>query len=285
MLPDKISWYPGHMTKAMRAMQEDIKKVDLVIELLDARIPVSTENPDIDTLAKNKFRMVLLNKADLADEEETARWIKSFEARGITAFSLDSRNTKRMAQIKEAIPVICKEKIERDRRRGIMNRPVRAMVAGVPNVGKSTFTNSFAGKAAAKTGNKPGVTKGNQWIRLNKDVELLDTPGVLWPKFDDPKVGLHLSYIGAINDNVIDQELLAYEFIKECAELFPGKIAAFYGIEEDPDPNVMIEQIARKRNLLVKGGEPDRMRASAALFDDYRNGKLGKISFERAEEQ
>ncbi|MBQ6679732.1 MAG: ribosome biogenesis GTPase YlqF [Lachnospiraceae bacterium] len=283
MLPDKISWYPGHMTKAMRAMQEDIKKVDLVIELLDARIPLSSENPDIDRLAANKFRMVLLNKADLADEEETRSWIRYFENKGIAAFGLDSRNTRKLNEIRSRIPEICRKKLERDLSRGIMNRPIRAMVAGIPNVGKSTFINSFAGKAAAKTGNKPGVTRGNQWIRLSKDTELLDTPGVLWPKFDDPAVGLHLSYIGAISDDVIDRELLAYEFLKETRLLFPGRISDILDIKDDEDANVLIERIAMKRNLLKKGAEPDRVRASAAIIDDFRNGKYGRLTLERAE--
>ena len=164
-----------------------------------------------------------------------------------------------------------------------MNRPIRAMVAGIPNVGKSTFINSFAGKAAAKTGNKPGVTRGNQWIRLSKDTELLDTPGVLWPKFDDPAVGLHLSYIGAISDDVIYRELLAYEFLKETRLLFPGRIADILDIKDDEDANVLIERIAMKRNLLKKGAEPDRVRASAAIIDDFRNGKYGRLTLERAE--
>jgi len=283
MLPEKISWYPGHMTKAMRTMQEDIKKVDLVIELLDARIVLSSRNPDIDTLAKNKFRMVLLNKADLADENATAAWIRCFEAQGISAVALDSRNTKKMAEIKSRIPVICREKLERDRKKGILNRPIRAMVAGIPNVGKSTFINSFAGKASAKTGNKPGVTRGNQWIRLDKNTELLDTPGVLWPKFEDPKVGLHLSYIGAINDDVIDSELLAYELLRECSVLTPGLFASASGVQDDPDANVLIERIALKRNLLKRGGEADRLRASRAILDDFRSGKYGRLSLERAE--
>ena len=183
----KIQWYPGHMTKAKRMMQEDIKLIDLVIELLDARIPISSRNPDIDSLANNKSRLILLNKADLADERVTLEWMKYFENKGIKVIKLDSRQKNGMKSVNAAILEVCKEKIERDRKRGILNRPVRAMVAGIPNVGKSTFINSFAGKSCAKTGNKPGVTKGKQWIRLNKNVELLDTPGILWPKFDDEK--------------------------------------------------------------------------------------------------
>lgn len=180
-----VQWYPGHMTKAKRQMQEDIKLIDLIIELVDARVPLSSRNPDIDELGKNKARMILLNKADLADERQNRAWMEYFKEKGIYAVSIDSRNKGSMKAVSAAITEACKEKTERDRRRGIKNRPVRAMVAGIPNVGKSTFINTFAGKACAKTGNKPGVTKGKQWIRLNKSVELLDTPGILWPKFDE----------------------------------------------------------------------------------------------------
>ena len=177
-----VQWYPGHMTKAKRQMQEDIKLIDLIIELVDARVPLSSRNPDIDELGKNKARMILLNKADLADERQNRAWMEYFKEKGIYAVSIDSRNKGSMKAVSAAITEACKEKTERDRRRGIKNRPVRAMVAGIPNVGKSTFINTFAGKACAKTGNKPGVTKGKQWIRLNKSVELLDTPGILWPE-------------------------------------------------------------------------------------------------------
>ena len=182
-----FNWYPGHMTKAKRMMQEDIKFNDIVIELIDARIPMSSRNPDIDDLAKNKYRLILLNKSDLADERVTVKWVEFFEKQGIKVIKLDSRQRSGMKSVNNAILEVCKEKIERDRKRGIINRPVRAMIVGIPNVGKSTFINSFAGKACAKTGNKPGVTKGKQWIRLNKTVELLDTPGILWPKSPKPK--------------------------------------------------------------------------------------------------
>lgn len=204
----QIQWYPGHMTKAKRAMKEDIKLIDLVIELVDARVPLGSRNPDIDELAKGKGRIVLLNKADLADDGCTERWIAWFKEQGIHALRINARSGMGMKQIQPLVQEACKEKIERDRRRGIKNRPVRTMVVGIPNVGKSTFINSFAGKACAKTGNKPGVTKGNQWIRLNKTLELLDTPGILWPKFEDPNVGLCLAFIGSINDEILDKEEL-----------------------------------------------------------------------------
>ena len=209
-----FQWYPGHMTKAKRQMQEDIKLIDLVIELVDARIPLSSRNPDIDELGKNKYRLILMNKADLADRKATEQWSAFFKKKGYYVVSLDARSKNGMKSITEIIMEACKEKMERDRKRGIKNRPVRAMVVGIPNVGKSTFINSYAGKACAKTGNKPGVTKGKQWIRLNKSVELLDTPGILWPKFEDQKVGLRLALIGSIRDEILNTDELAVELIR-----------------------------------------------------------------------
>ena len=202
-------WYPGHMTKAKRMMQENIKLIDLVIELVDARIPVSSRNPDIDELAGNKSRIILLNKSDLADPSFNKQWTKYFEEKGAHVLEINSRSGAGIKSIQGLVQEACKEKIERDRKRGIVNRPVRAMVVGIPNVGKSTFINSFAGKACTKTGNKPGVTKGKQWIKLNKGLELLDTPGILWPKFEDQEVGKHLAFIGSMNDEIIIMEELA----------------------------------------------------------------------------
>lgn len=279
------------MTKARRAMQEDIKLVDLVIELLDARCPASSRNPDIDTLAKGKFRLILLNKADLADEEATKAWITYYENAGIRTVPLDSRSTANVRKMKSVIQEIAAEKIERDRKRGILNRPVRAMVAGIPNVGKSTFINSFAGKSAAKTGNKPGVTKGNQWIRLDKNVELLDTPGILWPKFDDETVGTNLAFIGSVNDDIVDKTLLAWEFLKKAAADFPELLEKRYesaGLElssrEEPleaeDITKIMEAIALSRSCVKKGNEPDLDRAGALILDDFRSGRLGRITLE-----
>ena len=204
-----IQWYPGHMTKAKRQMQEDLKLIDLIIELVDARVPLSSRNPDIDQLGQNKSRLILLNKADLADERQNEAWKEYFQSKGFYVVKVDSRSGSGMKMIQNVIQEACKEKIERDRRRGIKNRPIRAMVAGIPNVGKSTFINTFAGKACAKTGNKPGVTKGKQWIRLNKNVELLDTPGILWPKFEDQLVGIRLACVGSIKDDILNIEELA----------------------------------------------------------------------------
>ena len=204
-----VQWYPGHMTKAKRQMQEDIKLIDLIIELVDARVPLSSRNPDIDELGKNKSRLILLNKSDLADERQNEAWKTYFQAKGFYVVKVDSRNGSGMKAINNVIQEACKEKIERDRRRGIKNRPIRAMVVGIPNVGKSTFINTFAGRACAKTGNKPGVTKGKQWIRLNKGVELLDTPGILWPKFEDQQVGIRLACVGSIKDDILADRLSA----------------------------------------------------------------------------
>ncbi len=208
-----IQWYPGHMTKAKRMMQENIKLVDLVMELVDARIPMSSRNPDIDELGKNKARILLLNKWDLADEKKTEDWSRYFQDQGFHVVKINSRTGAGVKAISGVVQEACREKIQRDRKRGILNRPVRAMVAGIPNVGKSTFINSFAGRACAKTGNKPGVTKGAQWVRLNKQVELLDTPGILWPKFEDPKVGLRLALVGSVKDEILNGEDLALELL------------------------------------------------------------------------
>ena len=280
-----IQWYPGHMTKAKRAMKEDIKLIDLVIELVDARVPLSSRNPDIDDLAKGKARMVLLNKSDLADERVNAQWAAWFEAKNIHAVKVDSRNKGTLKQVQSVVQEACKEKIERDRKRGIMNRPIRTMVVGIPNVGKSTFINSFAGKACAKTGNKPGVTKGNQWIRLNKTLELLDTPGILWPKFEDQAVGLKLALIGSINDQILNKDDLACRCIRILKERYPGMVSQRFGLEtEDKEPAAILEDVARRRSCLMKGGELDIARAAAMVLDDFRSGKLGRVTLERPED-
>lgn len=279
-----FNWYPGHMTKAKRMMQEDIKFNDIVIELIDARIPMSSRNPDIDDLAKNKYRLILLNKSDLADERVTVKWVEFVEKQGIKVIKLDSRQRSGMKSVNNAILEVCKEKIERDRKRGIINRPVRAMIVGIPNVGKSTFINSFAGKACAKTGNKPGVTKGKQWIRLNKTVELLDTPGILWPKFDNEKIANDLAFIGSINDQILNLTELSLKFIESVKNDYAGIFTSRYDIEEKDDGVTMLGDIAIARGCLKKGGEPDYDKAAALIFDDFRSGKLGKISIEKPED-
>ncbi|WP_320956523.1 ribosome biogenesis GTPase YlqF [Enterocloster asparagiformis] len=280
-----IQWYPGHMTKAKRAMKEDLKLIDLVIELVDARVPLSSRNPDIDDLGAGKARIVLLNKADLADEALNRRWAQWFTERGMHVVKIDARNKGTLKQIQAVVQEACKEKIERDRKRGILNRPIRAMVVGIPNVGKSTFINSFAGKACAKTGNKPGVTKGNQWIRLNKTLELLDTPGILWPKFEDQQVGLKLALIGSINDEILNRDELALELVNVLNRRYPSVLSERYQLENagDCDTTQVLEQVARQRSCLAKGGELDLPKAARLLLDDFRSGRLGRITLEEPE--
>ncbi len=274
-------WYPGHMTKAIRQMKEDIKLIDLVIELLDARIPISSRNPDIDSLGQNKSRLVLLNKADLADEEQNHKWIQYFKEKGIVALKINSKNKQGIKEINNAVNIACKEKIERNKKRGIINRPIRAMVVGIPNVGKSTFINAYAGRNCAKTGNKPGVTKGKQWIKLSKTLELLDTPGILWPRFDDQKIGLHLAFIGSMNDNILDVSEMAYQLIKLLNNIYPNAIKERYNIEGDEDPVQVMYQVAQVRGCKLKGNQPDLDKTSSIIMDDFRSGKLGKITLDR----
>ncbi len=292
-------WYPGHMTKAKRMMQENIRLIDLIIELVDARIPFSSRNPDIDELGKNKSRIVLLNKSDLSDPVWNKKWVQYFEKKGAHVLEINSKTGAGVKSIQGLVQEACREKIERDRKRGIVNRPVRAMVVGIPNVGKSTFINSFAGKACAKTGNKPGVTKGKQWIRLNKNLELLDTPGILWPKFEDQKVGRNLAFIGSMNDEVIILEELACDLLKVINEFYPNAVDQRYGQQDDQqdeqirdaatqigikDPIQQLHDIARSRMCYGKGEELDIKKAASILIDDFRGGKLGRMTFERVGE-
>ena len=281
-----VQWYPGHMTKAKRQMQEDIRLIDLVIELLDARAPLASRNPDIDTLTGQKSRLILLNKADLADEKQNQSWKQYFQGKGLPVVCVDSRSRSGMKEIAAAIEEACREKRERDKRRGIQNRPIRAMIAGIPNVGKSTFINSFAGRATAKTGNKPGVTKGKQWIRLNKNVELLDTPGILWPKFDDRETGILLAMVGSVKDDILNLEELSLNLLEKLRNLYPGILKKRYDItEEVSDPLELLEAVAKARGCLKKGDELDYARASSLLFDDFRSGRLGRITLEWAQKE
>lgn len=277
-------WYPGHMTKAKRMMQENIKLIDLIIELVDARIPMSSRNPDIDELGKGKSRIILLNKSDLADARLNQEWESFFKEKGYFVQQLNAKTGAGIKNIQALVQESCKEKIERDRKRGIINRPVRAMVVGIPNVGKSTFINSFAGKACAKTGNKPGVTKGKQWIRLNKNLELLDTPGILWPKFEDQKIGERLALIGSINDEILHVDELAVALIRNLKNSYLDLLEKRYDITIDEDAYDTLKRIAIARKCLQKGELPDVDRASSMLLEDFRSGKLGRITLERPEE-
>ena len=275
-----LQWYPGHMTKAKRQMQEDLKLIDLIIELVDARIPLSSRNPDIDELGKNKARLILLNKSDLADERYNEQWSAYFQKKGFYVVKVNAKSGAGLKSIQGVIQEACKAKIERDRRRGIKNRPIRAMVVGIPNVGKSTFINSYAGKACAKTGNKPGVTKGKQWIRLNKTLELLDTPGILWPKFEDQEVGKRLAFIGSIKDEILNLEELSLELLDYIRTNYPGLLNARYGIEEEGTTVSLLEAVADKRKCLIRGQEIDYAKAAGIVMEEFRNGKIGRITLE-----
>lgn len=291
-------WYPGHMTKAKRMMQENVRLVDLVIEILDARVPLSGRNPDVDQLAQGKQRMIILSKADLADPELTAEYVNYFTEKKIEAIALDARTRKANTQIMKALSKITKEKKERDQKRGIRNRPVRAMICGIPNVGKSTFINSLSGRSSAKTGNKPGVTKGKQWISF-AGLELLDTPGILWPKFEDQNVGVRLALVGSIRDEILDEEDLARRLLDLLLRRYPSLLRDRYFVSDDAKDAVEIPeqseyndrelheilvQIAAVRNLLRSGAEPDPVRAAHLLLDDFRSGRIGRITLDELPE-
>ena len=279
-----IQWYPGHMTGALRMMKENIKLIDIVIELLDARVPGASRNPDIDTLANGKYRLLIMNKVDLADPELTRSWKAYYEAKGLQVVLMDSRNRKEASAVSKVVQEICREKIERDRRKGIVGRPIKAMIVGIPNVGKSTFINSFAGKASAKTGNKPGVTRGKQWIRISKDMDLLDTPGILWPKFQDQMVGKRLAWIGSINDDILEKTGLAADLITFLQKNSCNLLQDRYTITEGMSAVEALMQIAEVRKCIKKGNEPDIDKAAICLLDDLRSGRLGRVTLEYPEE-
>ncbi len=279
-----IQWYPGHMTKARRAMQEDLKLVDIVIELADARIPRSSRNPDLRELTRAKKRILILNKADLADPAQNTAWKSRLEAEGETVILTDARGRGALKDIRSALEEASAEKRERDRKRGILNRPIRVMAAGIPNVGKSTLINSLAGKASARTGDKPGVTRGDQWIRISRTLDLLDTPGILWPKFDDPETGLSLALIGSVNDEILPMTEVACASIVRTERLYPGLIGEHYRTGPG-SPAEMLEGIARSRSLLKPGGEADTDRAARLLMNDLRKACLGRLTFEQEEEK
>ncbi|MDD6381276.1 MAG: ribosome biogenesis GTPase YlqF [Lachnospiraceae bacterium] len=276
-----IQWYPGHMTKALRQIKDDIKLIDLVIELCDARIVLSSRNPEIRQLTNGKAHLVILNKSDLAEQKVTDEWISFFMENGTEAIAIDSRNRRDVKKINDAIMRATEEKRQRDLRRGIKNRPVRALIAGIPNVGKSTLTNSLSGKKSTKTGDRPGVTKGKQWIHVNKGLDLLDTPGILWPKFEDPHTGEALALFGAIADNVFEKEELSLVLYHIMTENYPGRLAEIYHISEDLADCDVLTEIASAKNLVLKEGKADTKRACDLFLDDLRSGKLGRISLER----
>lgn len=276
-------WYPGHMTKAKRMMQENIGLIDLVIELVDARIPFSSRNPDIDELGKNKSRIILLNKSDLADASANRLWMDYFKDKGFHVLEVNARSGQGLKSIHALVREACKEKIERDRKRGIKNRPIRAIVVGIPNVGKSTFINSFAGKACTKTGNKPGVTKGKQWIRMNKELELLDTPGILWPKFESKEVGRNLALIGSMNDEILEMTELAGDLIAYLLMHYREQLSDRYGMDEQDDmttPLAVLTHICENRKCYKRGQEPDYEKASSIVMEDFRSGRIGRITLE-----
>ena len=275
-----INWYPGHMTKARRMMEENIKLVDVVIELLDARAPLSTRNPDIDDLAKNKFRLILLNKSDMADPKDNENWEAYFNELGLRCVLIDSRNRDSIKNIDKVIKEVCKEKIERDKKRGILKRTLKCMICGIPNVGKSTFINSLCKKGVAKTGNKPGVTKGKQWVNVKGEFDLLDTPGILWPKFEDENIGIRLALIGSVNDDILDITELSYKLIDILKNKYPGILNSKYDINEDASCIDILNEYTVKRNLLKKGGESDTDRGAALIIDDFRSLRMGRLSID-----
>ena len=277
-----LQWYPGHMTKAKRQMQEDLKLIDLIIELVDARIPLSSRNPDIDELGKNKARLILLNKSDLADERYNEQWSAYFQKKGFYVVKVNAKSGAGLKSIQGVIQEACKAKIERDRRRGIKNRPIRAMVVGIPNVGKSSLINRLSGSASLKTADKPGVTRAKQWIKIKNNLDLLDTPGILWPKFEDPEVGLNLAFTGAISDEVYDIERAAEILLWRLKDDYAKNIKERYKIDEIPQTSEeLFTLVGKKRGFLQKGGIVDTEKTAIAVLKDFRAGKLGKISLER----
>ena len=277
-----IQWFPGHMTKAQRMIEENLKMVDAVCEILDARIPRSSRNPDIDRLAGDKPRLVILNRTDLADPTITARWRKYFEAQGLAILETDARTGKGVNGFAPAIRRLLADKIKEYEAKGQVGRPLRVMILGIPNVGKSTFINKVAGRKAAIAGDKPGVTRGKQWINIDSGLDLLDTPGILWPRFDSQEVGEMLAITNAIKADVLDKETLAANFMLRLRQMYPQAIKDRYKFDPDPDMNgfELLEQAAKKRGFLVSRGEYDIERMANTLLGEYHEGKLGRLSLE-----
>ncbi len=278
-----IQWYPGHMAKTRRLMKESLPLIDAVCELVDARVPESSRNPDLDGIIGSKPRIVLLNKCDLADERATARKIKELAERGVTALPVDCRSGKGLEKFEPAVREVLKDKIKANADKGMAGKPLRVMVVGIPNTGKSSFINRMAGKYRAKVADKPGVTRGNQWFAIGSGIELLDTPGVLWPKFEDPQVGLRLAFIGSIKETTLDIQELAVSLLSVMQKNYPDRLEQRYkvaGVQDVQEPYELLEMIAAKRGMLLRKGEYDTERAAVMLLDEYRSGKLGKITLD-----
>lgn len=280
-----IQWYPGHMTKTRRQIEADLKQVDAVCEIVDARIPMSSRNPDIDSICGSKPRIIVLNRMDLADPNATKKWSAYFKSKGMSVIATDCKSRKGIADFTPAARAACAEKLERDAKRG-MNRPLRVMVVGIPNVGKSTLINQISGRKGAKAENRPGVTRGKQWVTVDSGLQLLDTPGILWPKFEDPEVGMMLAYTGAVKEGVIDVEELAYRLMELLHKYYPQTLLERYKVEAPQGtPGWELVEIAgRKRGYLVSGGEVNMERMSKVLLDEFRGGKLGKFTLEMPED-
>ena len=277
-----INWYPGHMEKAKKEVINSLKLVDLVIELLDARIPYASANPLVDDIVKNKPRIKLLNKADMADKEITKLWIEEYKKKGIYALDIDSISKYNLKKIDEVSKLALSELIKKREAKGIKAQSIRALIIGIPNVGKSTLINSLSSKKKAKVGNKPGVTKVLSWLNITDFLQILDTPGILWPKFEDQTVAYKLALTGAIKDDILDIEDLAYKGLYFMKELYPNRISEKYKLEDlEKDEYLILEDIAKNMNLLLKGGKPDTLRAAKLFLNDLRNQKLGAISYER----
>ena len=276
-----IQWYPGHMTKTRRQMEADLKLVDAVCEIVDARIPISSRNPDIDTICGSKPRIVVLNRMDLADPDTTKRWAAYFKGKGMAVVITDCKSRKGINDFVPAVRSVLKEKLERNAARG-MNRPMKIMIVGIPNVGKSTLMNQISGRKGAKAENRPGVTRGKQWVTVDSSLQLLDTPGILWPKFEDPNVGLMLAFTGAVKENVIDIEELSSRLMELLWRFYPQLVKDRYGIdaEQDTPGYELLELAGRKRGYLMSGGVVNTERMAKVLLDEYRAGKLGRLTFE-----
>ena len=288
-----IQWYPGHMTKTRRQMEADLKLVDIVVELVDARIPLSSRNPDIDAICGQKPRLVVLNRADQADPEGNRAWGAWFRGKGFAVLETDARTGKGVGQFGPAVREALKEQIARWREKGLVGRPVRAMVVGVPNVGKSTFINKVAGRKSARAGDRPGVTRGKQWVHVDQGLDLLDTPGILWPKFEDERTGLDLAFTGAVKDDVMDVETLGCHLMALLGARYPAALSA-YKLEvvpprEEGENEVawgwrLLERCAQNRGMRISGGECDTERMARVLLDEFRGGRLGRFTLELPEE-